>query len=131
MRRLLVVALAGLLSSAACAYPDYSFEEADGSFDDASSDGFEGGGGETSKDSHVDTIVVPIDGGCPAGLVLCGAVCADLTTDPSHCGSCSQSCGGGTTCISGKCACPSTRMTCSGTCIHVQHHARHCGSRTT
>ena len=48
-------------------------------------------------------------GGCRAGLVACGAQCADLLTDSRHCGACGASCGpGAMRCCNGACAarCP-------------------------
>jgi hypothetical protein len=55
--------------------------------------------------------------GCSAGLSLCGASCVDETTDPSHCGSCSNVCpdvtGGTPTCSNGG--------TCGFTCNANDH----------
>jgi hypothetical protein len=38
---------------------------------------------------------------CPAGLVDCG-ICADLATDPNHCGGCDVRCTG--PCVHGLCS---------------------------
>src|SRR5262249_32136750 len=41
--------------------------------------------------------------GCTGGLVKCGGVCRDLTSDPGNCGACGQPCAAGQTCVSGQC----------------------------
>jgi hypothetical protein len=40
---------------------------------------------------------------CDVGLVPCGGTCADLETDPDHCGDCDAPCGDGKTCTAGVC----------------------------
>jgi len=40
---------------------------------------------------------------CAGTLQLCGASCADLSTNPQHCGSCDQACSNGQACENGQC----------------------------
>jgi hypothetical protein len=40
---------------------------------------------------------------CAMGKALCGESCADLQTNPQHCGSCEKSCGLGQSCVAGMC----------------------------
>lgn len=43
------------------------------------------------------------DDGCGPGLVLCGSLCVDLTSDRNHCGACGQPCRRGEICTAGTC----------------------------
>lgn len=72
-----------------------------------------------------------IDAGarCPMGFSDCQGLCADLQSDPGHCGTCSQACTApGSRCVSGACACSSGRAWCSGSCIDTQTDWRNCGA---
>lgn len=40
---------------------------------------------------------------CAPGLIDCGSVCADASSDESNCGGCDETCNGGETCVSGQC----------------------------
>ena len=40
---------------------------------------------------------------CPTGQSKCGSVCADLTSDPAHCGDCDHSCSAGDICVASHC----------------------------
>lgn len=41
---------------------------------------------------------------CPSGFTKCGDTCANLTTDPNFCGSCTTACSGGASmCVQGVC----------------------------
>ena len=40
---------------------------------------------------------------CPQGQTACGFVCADLESDPAHCGSCDHACDSGQSCQGGQC----------------------------
>src|SRR5258706_800991 len=44
------------------------------------------------------------DSGCAAPATSCGSACADLSTDPAHCGSCTYACPTGATCAAGRCS---------------------------
>ena len=56
------------------------------------------------------------DGGCPKGFIRCGNVCADIKTDPKHCGQCSNACSGkvANKCDDGKCVCGTGSGPCTG-----------------
>ena len=45
---------------------------------------------------------------CPVGQQVCGDVCANTATDPTHCGDYATACDAGELCLSGVCAtsCP-------------------------
>src|SRR4051812_41568165 len=61
---------------------------------------------------------------CDGGEVACGGACAKLSTDDSHCGSCSVACASGESCAGGACypracagvTCPATHVCISGLC---------------
>lgn len=69
------------------------------------------------------------------GLARCEngtmAVCADLSSDPVHCGTCFRSCAeiAGSTCIDGECACPGGEWwaVCGGACRDVRDDPQACG----
>ena len=72
--------------------------------------------------------------GCREGFVACtmgqSDMCADLSSDGAHCGTCPQQCGAGS-CVNGACAadpsCPGAR--CAGVCVADRaSDADHCGS---
>jgi hypothetical protein len=56
---------------------------------------------------------------CPSGTTACGAgkppSCADLSSDPSNCGSCGNTCSAGQGCLQGLCA-PSCGANTFGSC---------------
>lgn len=60
-----------------------------------------------------DLALIP-DFGC-RGLALCGDACADLATDPAHCGSCGAACATGLDCVGGSCVCVAGGL-CPGCC---------------
>jgi hypothetical protein len=46
------------------------------------------------------------DTSCPSGLTVCSDdICADLQSDPKHCGQCNKDCGRGYSCKPTGCAC--------------------------
>jgi hypothetical protein len=66
--------------------------------------------------------------GCEAGFMACGNACADLDSDPLHCGGCNQSCNG-RACIDGQCeACASGTHNCGGQCV-ANNSVSTCGGR--
>jgi hypothetical protein len=63
------------------------------------------GNGNASYDSWTEVdYAYTSPGACPGGDSVCdGSVCADLTSDPAFCGSCSTACASGQTCVSSAC----------------------------
>lgn len=53
----------------------------------------------------------------------------DLQTDPSDCGACGHSCGGGQVCSGGACAssCGSGLTECNGSCVNLSSDSSDCG----
>ena len=72
---------------------------------------------------------LPDGGECPLGKENCGGYCADLTSDPSHCGECFNACLPGEVCGMGQCLaeCPAGLTECAGACVDTQWSADHCG----
>jgi hypothetical protein len=76
---------------------------------------------------------------CSAGQMCCGGQCCtpsnccnnqcvDTSSNPQHCGTCANSCGGGV-CAGGKCVgCPTGLSNCSNTCVNLQTDTRNCGN---
>ncbi|HEY3448291.1 MAG TPA: hypothetical protein VGK67_18185 [Myxococcales bacterium] len=54
-------------------------------------------------------------------------VCADLKTDPQHCGTCGSACAVGQSCVEGVCACPAGSLSCDGVCVSVKSDPKNCG----
>ncbi|MFH1435484.1 MAG: hypothetical protein ABIJ56_07180 [Pseudomonadota bacterium] len=76
---------------------------------------------------------VPVadDGGvCPGGLTNCSGVCADLSSDPSHCGSCGHGCVLDEVCNEGECTsrCAEGLEECAGSCVDLMMDEAHCGA---
>ncbi|MBW2523529.1 MAG: DUF5060 domain-containing protein [Deltaproteobacteria bacterium] len=69
-------------------------------------------------------------GSCPSPMANCSGHCADLDSDPNHCGSCGASCDADQVCASGQCRgeCPSGQTDCGGSCADLQTDRDHCGS---
>jgi hypothetical protein len=67
---------------------------------------------------------------CPAGYVVCGVDCVDLSTDRSHCGACGNACLPGALCEDGACelACEPGLTDCFGLCVNTSADRRFCGS---
>ncbi len=65
---------------------------------------------------------------CPAGLVLCGTECVDLSVNTFHCGSCRRDCGSGDSqCVSGQCECGGSAVQCGNQCVDLSTDVEHCG----
>jgi hypothetical protein len=84
---------------------------------------------------------------CDEPLVICSSgVCANLDSDPEHCGFCETACSLGQSCVSGQCICPGsdagTIRSCSllpdagqinggkpgqTLCVDVSSDSLHCG----
>src|SRR2546427_1839194 len=75
-------------------------------------------------------LVAPLSGCspvCPEGQVTCGDQCADLTSDPSACGSCDIKCPEGGQCNSGQCECGPGLTTCGNACVDLANDPDNCG----
>lgn len=94
-------------------------------------------------------------GDCEGGLVDCGGVCVDTSSDPSHCGGCGSACGEGGLCAGGVCSvgvgvgigtcagacsdpyvqdpascqcfCPAGLTDCGGACVDASSDTANCG----
>ena len=63
---------------------------------------------------------------CGTGQTVCPNACANLQTDPVHCGSCTAApCSG--TCQAGLC-CTGATTNCNGTCVDLTSDDNHCGA---
>lgn len=62
---------------------------------------------------------------CPPAST-CGAECVDKTTDPNHCGSCSNVCPSGATCAAGQCQCTASATLCGGECVDTSSDPKNC-----
>ena len=92
-------------------------------------------GGQAPCTTLADCGAVPICEGescvdCFGGYLLCGAYCADLVTDPLHCGACGNVCPTGI-CQAGVCidvpACDPGLTRCGTDCIDLQVDVYNCG----
>ena len=79
---------------------------------------------------------VPADCGgdvctCPGSLTVCTDICADLSINFNHCGSCGSDCSSGEECSSGLCVpiqCNDSLVACDGTCVDLSSDREYCGS---
>jgi hypothetical protein len=63
---------------------------------------------------------------CPGASYRCYT---NTSSDPLHCGSCTNACGANERCISGVCtACPEGQTMCSGYCVDTQTDQYNCGA---
>lgn len=96
---LVLASLAAATAGCPLTLSDYTIGEpgpADGSVVDAATE-------KPPADAPApDTSPLP-DGGCPGTTTLCGKSCYDLTSDPSHCGSCTKACLSGHACSASAC----------------------------
>ncbi len=59
---------------------------------------------------------------------MCDMECVDLQTSDTHCGRCSQRCGGGS-CVAGSCVCADSAQTlCGSACVDLNTSSTSCGS---
>jgi DNA-binding beta-propeller fold protein YncE len=72
---------------------------------------------------------------CATGLATCGGSCVDLSSDPAHCGACSQACGGASAFCSTSagatiCAasCGTGQTACGNSCVDLASDPFHCGA---
>jgi hypothetical protein len=66
--------------------------------------------------------------GLSGGCETCGgAGCADLDSDPRHCGSCDRACPPTASCVEGECICPHDGTLCGDACAATQYDPSHCG----
>jgi hypothetical protein len=66
---------------------------------------------------------------CSTGTVNCDGVCKNLQNDANNCGTCGNSCNGGT-CNNGRCDCSSAPglTLCGNSCVNLQTDRNNCGS---
>ena len=76
--------------------------------------------------------------GCAPGFTNCADGCADLQSDPSHCGSCFSTCPSGAKCVNASCqgtttACHAGTVFCTnfGECLDTSSNPFACGSCST
>jgi hypothetical protein len=51
----------------------------------------------------------------------------DLNTDANHCGTCTNACPAGISCVNGSCACAAGQTACSGSCVNTLTDSNNCG----
>jgi hypothetical protein len=73
-----------------------------------------------------DTAVPDTSVACPTGTTRCGTRCVDLASDPAACGTCSNSCATGSTCVDKKCVCLPYALNC-GTVLCQPQSRENCG----
>jgi hypothetical protein len=80
-------------------------------------------------DAAPDTLVLPDGDACPSSLLLCGARCVDISSDPANCGDCDKACLTFGACVGAVCKCLAPKTTvCSGACTDLASDVDHCGS---
>jgi hypothetical protein len=70
---------------------------------------------------------------CGIGQSACGDACADLRSDPKHCGDCGTGCPSDQFCQMGMCVdiCTAPLKLCHGGCVDEQIDENHCGGCDT
>ncbi len=63
---------------------------------------------------------------CLPSETLCSGVCANLSNDVRHCGSCDYACDPGALCAAGRCLCPAANI-CDDACVDTLNDPAHCG----
>ena len=67
--------------------------------------------------------------GCADGMIPCGGVCVDGSSDNSNCGVCGNICKAGRSCVAGECVvlCDPGWKACGDVCVDVQTDSNNCG----
>jgi cytochrome c peroxidase len=78
-------------------------------------------------DANGPLCAIPTWTACPDPMSPMGYVCADLQTDPLHCGSCTNGCSPQETCIMATCVCPTGTNWCVNACVDFQTDPANCG----
>jgi putative metal-binding protein len=61
-------------------------------------------------------------------MELCGTECVNIQTNSSHCGGCTNTCGGDSVCSGGQCSCSGSLEYCSSECVNTDTDNDHCGA---
>lgn len=66
---------------------------------------------------------------CEPGQQICASQCTDPQTNDAHCGSCNNTCTGGSQCAGAEqgCVCPAGLTFCAGSCVDLASDTSHCG----
>lgn len=65
---------------------------------------------------------------CPAGSLVCGTACIDVSDDFANCGACGNVCRLDQLCDDAQCVCSEGLEACEGKCAHLATDVEHCGS---
>lgn len=65
---------------------------------------------------------------CPFETAACGDACANVVSDPDHCGGCDVACGAEEPCLAGVCGCPAGLTACARTCVYTPGDVTNCGA---
>jgi hypothetical protein len=93
----------------------------------------DGGTDAIVSDVSVKDVIAIDTSTCAPPFVQCGALCVDTSSDPNHCGGCTNVCaavdGGTAACVSGVCSvtCGSGTELCNGVCVDTQTDPNNCG----
>jgi len=60
--------------------------------------------------------------------MVCEGACRDTASNVNSCGSCTNVCAKGASCVSGVCQCPAPQAACGGTCLDVTKDPNNCGT---
>ncbi|MCG8557470.1 MAG: hypothetical protein MJD61_19610 [Proteobacteria bacterium] len=71
---------------------------------------------------------------CPDGMVDCDRLCVDTSTNPAHCGGCTdptaqqtRACAPGALCLNGQCECGPNLTLCGNACVDINIDPSDCG----
>lgn len=65
---------------------------------------------------------------CGKSETRCGNTCADLQSNPEHCGACGITCAAASVCIAGRCTCPAPQTACGQACVDLSNSGGNCGA---